>query len=216
MAERWFLPSHAGWSPRLYELWFTRNPMQAAVRAREQAGVLAALDEVVAPGSRVLEVGAGTGHYTIWLAGRGASVVATDASAAMLAYLRARLDREAVDNVETRVASLPEPLADGGSFDTAVAIGVLNYIPDLREALGALAAPLSPGGQAVFTVPLRTMGGRAYALGEALSRRRVWTHTPEEVRARAADAGLRVRSFTRLGLTRRGFNLLAVADRAPA
>jgi cyclopropane fatty-acyl-phospholipid synthase-like methyltransferase len=189
--------------------------MQAAVRAREQAGVLEALDETVEPGSRVLEVGAGTGHYTVWLAGRAASVVATDASQAMLAYLRARLDREGLDNVETRLASLPEPLADGGPFDAAVAVGVLNYMPDLGQALDALAASLQPGGRAVFTVPLRTVGGRAYALGEALSRRRVWTYAPEEVRARAAEAGLAVRSLTRLGLTRRGFNLLAVADRGP-
>ncbi|HEX5164835.1 MAG TPA: methyltransferase domain-containing protein, partial [Thermomicrobiales bacterium] len=46
-----------------------------------------------APGQHVLELGCGTGEDALWLAQRGVHVTATDASPAMLAETRRKVER---------------------------------------------------------------------------------------------------------------------------
>jgi SAM-dependent methyltransferase len=202
---RWFMPTETGWDPKLYEWWFTRNPIQAQIRAREAAAVRGLLEPLLTSDSRVLEAGSGTGAHTFWVAPRVAHVHATDAVPEMVAYLEER----APANVEVSQASLPDglPAGAGGGYDVALAVGVLNYLPDLRACLEALAAAVKPGGDVVFTVPLHSPGGALYRLGEAISRRRVWTYRPRQAAHIAEQAGLAVRGMRSAGFTRRGFNL---------
>jgi SAM-dependent methyltransferase len=193
----------AGWAPHVYERWFTWNPHQAALRRREEAAVLAVLDSHPAPISSALEVGAGTGHYTMHLVDRCVSVHATDSTPAMREYLAQRIAREGAAATVGH-ARLPALDVDG-RFDVVLSVGVLNYLPDLRGCLQAMAARST--GAVVFTVPLDTPGGRLYRAGELLSRHRVWLRTPREVEASAAVAGLRVEHMERAGFTRAGLTL---------
>jgi SAM-dependent methyltransferase len=209
----WFIADTAGWHPELYERWFTWNPMQAALRRREQAAVLGAMDGLAQRSDRVLEVGCGTGAYTLELAHRCGRVVAVDASAEMLEYLDRRLRRGGVANVETRAGTLPDRLPADRAYDGVLAVGVLNYLPDLDGALGALTATLRPGGWAVVTVPLRSPGGWLYRAGEALTRRRVALRSQAAVRAAAVQAGLRPVCLASAGFSRRGFLLVLAARR---
>ena len=127
-----------------------------------QAAVAHALDGLAQASDRVLEVGSGTGAHTLGLARRCRAVVAVDASAEMVAYLERRLGREGISNVDTRPGRLPDDLPAGGGYDGVLAVGVLNYPPDLAAALRALARTLRPGGWAVVTVPRNSPGGWLY------------------------------------------------------
>lgn len=208
----WFLRDRDGWDPRLYELWFTRNPMQAAIRRREQDAVWRALRGRVRETDRVLEVGAGTGVYTRSLAGRTRQLIAVDASPAMLGHLRGELAGR--PGVTVRAGRLPDEMPVLEGCDGALAVGVLNYVPDLAAGLAALARPLRPGGWIVVTLPLRSPGGAMYQAGEALTRRRVWLHSPEAARAAARRAGIEPEEAWPVGLSRRGFVLLLAGRRS--
>jgi len=90
------------------------------------------------PGSRVLELGCGTGLETIPLAEAGAQIVAVDISAKMLAELDRKARAASVrDRVETRKGSIRElqrTLSDfgPGAFDGAFShFGALNCEPNL-------------------------------------------------------------------------------------
>jgi predicted TPR repeat methyltransferase len=210
-----WLSNDVGWAPQVYERWFRLNPYQAELRRREEAAVEAVLahgDERV---DSALEVGSGTGHYTLLLARRCDRVHATDSTDAMLRYLRRRLERDEVGNVTVASARLPE-LGVDGRYDLVLSVGVLNYLGDLAASLEAMAATLRPGGAAVFTVPLQTPGGRIYWFGELLGRHRVWLRTPAAVEDAAASAGLRVVATERAGFTRSGLTLAVYAVREPA
>jgi SAM-dependent methyltransferase len=92
----------------------------------------------------VLEFGCGSGALTRHLLAAGLRVVATDASADMLALARASLGPDA----DLRVLALPgDPLP---AADAIVSVGhVLSYLPDaaaVEAALAALAGALRPGG----------------------------------------------------------------------
>lgn len=213
-ADRWIVRNRRGWSPKVYEIWFQRNPMQAAIRAAEAQAFLGALLGRIRPEDAVLEIGPGTGHYTTVLARAAPSVTALDSSEAMLGYLRDRLAADGVSNVDlvhgcaTELDTTKEP-----SYDGFFAAGVFNYVPDLRATLTAVAAQVRPGGWAVFSVPFDTFGGRLYRIGERLSGRRVWTYGIEQITDLAAASGLTVQDTAGAGLSRRGMTLVVGACR---
>lgn len=209
--ELWFRPVQAGWDPRFFERYFETS-LGKAIRAREEKSVYGFLGTVLESHHSVLEVGCGTGNYTVPVAQRCAEVLALDSSPEMLQYLRDRLTREGLSNVETRPGKLPDRLeTKPGGFDGALAIGVLNYAEDLEESLRALVSVLKPGGWAIFNAPVPTVEGRIYALSELLNRRRAYLLTPEAILESTTRAGLRVRSTATAGLTRGGLTLVVRA-----
>ncbi|MDH3708123.1 MAG: methyltransferase domain-containing protein, partial [Acidimicrobiia bacterium] len=86
-------------------------------------GVRAVLSGLRA-GSRVLDAACGIGLDATWLARRGIGVTAADASAAMVAATRARLDDVgcAAEVVECTWLDLPGRLPVG-SFDVVLCVG---------------------------------------------------------------------------------------------
>lgn len=100
----------------------------------------------LAPGSRVLDAGCGTGRVAIWLTGQGHAVTGVDLDESMLAVAR----RQAPGStwVRSDLAEIGTAGLDPG-FDMVVAAG--NVIPLLAEGTEAgvvagLAALLAPGG----------------------------------------------------------------------
>ena len=140
----WFRPDHVGWNPGLYERFFD-TVLGRTLRAREEVTILDFLGDVLERSHSVLEVGCGTGNFTIPVGRLCAKTLAVDASPEMLRYTRERLDREGLSGVETRLERLPGGLGPLQSFDGTLAIGVLNYIKDIEGALRSLASLLKPG-----------------------------------------------------------------------
>ncbi|MGH2599108.1 MAG: class I SAM-dependent methyltransferase, partial [Dehalococcoidia bacterium] len=64
--------------------------------------------EEIQTGESVLEIGPGTGGFTVPVAARASRVLAVDLSEAMLGVLRDRLDAGRVRNVELRQGEWPE------------------------------------------------------------------------------------------------------------
>jgi SAM-dependent methyltransferase len=92
-------------------------------------------------GSRVLEIGPGTGQATRRLLELGATVVAIEPDAALAAYLPQSLGRE----VDVRVTSLEDAVLPAGTFALAVAASSFHWVDEpvgLRKILDAL----RPGG----------------------------------------------------------------------
>ena len=109
----------------------------------------------VAPGSRVLDLGAGTGDVALRLAkrvGAKGSVLATDASAAML-EIAARLAKEAgATNVATLAVRAEELDLPASSFDAAISRNALMFVTDLRRAFRAVRSALRRGGRFAASV----------------------------------------------------------------
>lgn len=98
---------------------------------------------------RVLDVGSGPGAVSCLLAEvfPQAEVVAVDATPGLLELARARADRTGLgDRVGTRLAELPDGLAELGPADLVWASGSLHHVGDQRAVLTGLAGLLRPGG----------------------------------------------------------------------
>jgi ubiquinone/menaquinone biosynthesis C-methylase UbiE len=101
--------------------------------------------------ARGLEIGAGTGYFTLNLLRAGVlrEAVATDISSGMLRALErsaARLEL-AVETVPCEAAELP---FEDASFDLVYGHAVLHHLPDLGAAFRELRRVLRPGGALAF------------------------------------------------------------------
>jgi ubiquinone/menaquinone biosynthesis C-methylase UbiE len=104
------------------------------------------------PGMKAIEIGCGSGCYTLFTAsavGRSGKIYALDVQRAMLDQLARKIERrrdEYLGNVELLEASAYDiPLPDD-SLDLAYFVTVLQEIPDKRKALAEARRVLKPGG----------------------------------------------------------------------
>jgi ubiquinone/menaquinone biosynthesis C-methylase UbiE len=108
--------------------------------------------------ARSLEIGAGTGYFTLNMLQDGVvgDATATDISPGMLDVLRSNARRAGV-RVETVACDAEELPFDDGSFDLVLGHAVLHHLPHLDRAFGEFERVLAPGGRLLFAgEPSRT------------------------------------------------------------
>ena len=162
----------------------------APVRRAEKRLIAHGLERLLAEGDRVLELGAGTGRFTLALARRAGSVTALDISPAMLAQLEARIRDAGLDNVTLlRGAAEDAPLQ--GNYQLICSFSALEYVPRLEPLLERLAQLLEPGGHLFITTAHRGPLRFFVQLGNAL-RQGMWLHARSrgQIRRALRSAGL--------------------------
>jgi glycosyltransferase involved in cell wall biosynthesis len=149
--------------------------------------------DVIRPfvGTRVLEIGSGTGNLTRLLVPRS-SYAATDVnplylrSLANLTQDRPYLTSQFCDVTDGRSF----PRVEGG-FDTVICLNVVEHVDDDRAALANIKSVLSADGRAIVLVP---QGPWAFGtLDEALGHRRRYAEA--DVRRLAADCDMEVQAL---------------------
>ncbi|HET9104377.1 MAG TPA: class I SAM-dependent methyltransferase [Solirubrobacteraceae bacterium] len=113
---------------------------------------------------RSLEIGAGTGYFSLNLlqAGVVAEVTCTDISPGMVATLNANAQRLGLSVRAARADAEALPFADE-SFDLVLGHAVLHHLPNLRRAFGEFHRVLRPGGRIVFAGEPSRVGDRIAA-----------------------------------------------------
>ena len=135
---------------------------------------------------RSLEIGAGTGYFTLHLLAAGVvrSAVATDISQGMVDVLQANAARMGLE-VETAACAAEELPFEDESFDAVLGHAILHHIPDLARAFAEMRRVLRPGGIVLFAGEPSQRGDRLAAVPKraALRAAPLWRRA---VRARAA------------------------------
>ncbi len=128
--------------------WSTFSQGEAALSAADRDQIFQSYFAIfpwsALPASPVgLDVGCGSGRWSVLVAPRVGHLHLLDASAEALAVARQNLAPFA--NTSFHHASVGDiPVADG-SLDFAFSLGVLHHVPDTQAAINAVAAKLKPG-----------------------------------------------------------------------
>lgn len=104
------------------------------------------LEPFVFPGSRCLEVGAGSGSIALWMSdrvGQEGHVVATDVNPRFL-------EGRGAPNLEVRRHDIVRDPLEANAFDVAHTRLVLLHLPDRAQAIKKIVWSLRPGGWVVF------------------------------------------------------------------
>jgi ubiquinone/menaquinone biosynthesis C-methylase UbiE len=148
--------------------------------------------------ARALEIGAGTGYFTLNLLRAGVIEEATcsDISPGMLSTLQLNAQRLGLEVKAVRVDAERLPFRDE-SFDLVLGHAVLHHIPDLERAFAEFERVLAPAGTVLFAgepsrhgdrlagVPKRVAGSAA-----PLWRRAIGARPASPIAGRQADAAL--------------------------
>jgi 2-polyprenyl-3-methyl-5-hydroxy-6-metoxy-1,4-benzoquinol methylase len=124
-----------------------------------RAQTMAAVTRHAAAGSRLVDLGCGTGLDAEYLARRGYHVTATDWSPEMVRRTQQRAAAAGLgDRLEVRHLGIQEiGELPAGAYDAAFSdLGPLNCVPDLDEAARGLAKVIRPGGRLIASVIGRT------------------------------------------------------------
>jgi SAM-dependent methyltransferase len=134
-------PGRWGDHVAVYEQVF--EPLSSAFASR----ALERLD--LRPGERLIDVAAGTGAAALMAAGRGADVVAIDASPAMAARIAVRANDAAIaDRVHASVMDGMALDLPDASFDAAISVFGVILFPDSAAGIREIVRVLKPGGRA--------------------------------------------------------------------
>lgn len=154
------------------------------------------------PGN-LLEIGAGSGRFTLPVAKRALRVVAVDVSPRMLTLLEQKAADAGLTNIETHAGDITQ-LSLEGPFTHICSFSTFEYVADLDALLQRLAPLLAPGGTMYFTTARRSLFRFFVQLGNAL-RQGLWLHARSggQLRRALAKAG-----FTSVEVKAHGLGLL--------
>jgi protein-L-isoaspartate O-methyltransferase len=141
-------------------IWWRRNPSACPysqrfwVEAPHPLITRSRLREILdpKPGERILEVGPGTGYYTLdaaELVKPDGQVDVLDLQQEMLDHTMRRAAEAGLTNVTPNQSDATSMPYEDGTFDAAYLTTVLGEIPDQDAALRELARVLKPGGRLV-------------------------------------------------------------------
>ena len=105
----------------------------------------------LAPGDRLLEVGAGMGRNTIPMSQKGISVVASDLSEPLISQLEDNPNASHIDKLICDMESIAEQT--GERFQYAAGFFMLHHLRDLELAFASLRRVLRPGAKVAFCEP---------------------------------------------------------------
>jgi ubiquinone/menaquinone biosynthesis C-methylase UbiE len=166
-------------------LWWRKNPSACPygqrfwVEAPHPFITRSRLREILdpKPGERILEVGPGTGYYTLDVAewvGKEGAVDILDIQGDMLDHTMRRAAERGIENITPTEADARAMPYEDGTFDAAFLVTVLGEVPDQDAGARELARVLRRGGRLVVG---ELLGDPHYVTQRAL-------------RLRAAGAGL--------------------------
>jgi len=136
------------WNPKDYDAWY-ETPLGNLSDRIEKKLVFSMLK--LKPGERVLDVGCGTGNYTIELARQGADVIGIDNSEDMLAWARQKVKGERL-KVDFQVADAAHLPFSNSSLDIVISNGLLCFLKEPERALIEMHRVLKPRGRLVVGV----------------------------------------------------------------
>ncbi|MGE5247045.1 MAG: polysaccharide deacetylase family protein [Verrucomicrobiota bacterium] len=159
------------------------------VRKTEYALFEGRLPSLFSPSDRVLEIGAGTGIFTLAIARRCREVTAVDISPCMLEILEGKAAGQGLTNIRTITGDV-ETADIGGGYAVACAFSSLEYMSDLPIFFRRLSSRIEPGGTLYFTTARRSLLRLFAQIGNAM-RQGLWlkAHSRRDIEAMLSASG---------------------------
>ena len=126
-----------------YDDWY-RTPLGAVAHALESEAIFDLAE--VKPGERAVDIGCGTGIYTMELVRKGAHVIGVDSSMEMLAIAREKFRQAGLNGCFICGSAESMPIRSE-QFDLAVAVTSLCFVRHPEQAVQEARRILNPGGR---------------------------------------------------------------------
>ena len=128
-------------SPEEYDAWY-KTPLGSLCDRLEKEAIFA----LFKPKGLVLDVGCGTGNYTLELARRGTTALGVDSSFEMTAFAKRKAERENL-NSKFVVGNIEDMPFKSGVFDSVLGVTVLCFASHAADAMSEIKRVLKAEGE---------------------------------------------------------------------
>lgn len=101
-------------------------------------------------GKKIIDIGAGTGYFSVKLAERGAQVIAADVNEEFQAYLKNRITQEKIQNISLRKIPYDSPALQEKEVDMVLIVNTYHHIDKRKEYFEKVKKGLTQNGELVI------------------------------------------------------------------
>ncbi len=101
-------------------------------------------------GKKIMDIGAATGYFSVKFAAMGAQVIAADVSEEFQAYLKQRIEKEKISNIELRRVPYDSPSLKDREADIVFVANTYHHIENRVEYFKKVKHGLKPDGELVI------------------------------------------------------------------
>lgn len=98
---------------------------------------------------KIMDIGAGSGYFSVRLAEKGAAVIAADVDDEFLAYIEKRTSKAALTNIETRKIPYDAPSLKEQEVDMVLIVNTYHHIENRTDYFSKVKAGLRENGELV-------------------------------------------------------------------
>jgi len=100
-------------------------------------------------GKKIMDIGAGTGYFSVKFAKAGATVIAADVSDGFQEYLKDRMVKEKIENIEPRKIPYNNPLLKDNEVDIVFMANTYHHIENRTAYFSKVNKGLNPDGELI-------------------------------------------------------------------
>jgi protein-L-isoaspartate O-methyltransferase len=185
-----------------------KAPFARKIRRDEEELLMRLFRDNLCKEDTVLEIGAGTGYYTISIASLVRKLTAVEPASGMAHQLREKAAVHNVTNIDLHEEYF-EQFTPHARFDYVIAIGVLDFI-DNPHIFIERCLELSRK-KFIFTVPEKGFWTLIYKTGAFFQKTKIYRYSKKELRQLFPDSNLQIIDVGLKSMFTRGFTLVCVA-----
>ncbi|PBQ30915.1 SAM-dependent methyltransferase [Sphingobacteriaceae bacterium] len=100
-------------------------------------------------GNTLMDIGAATGYFSVKFADKGANVIAADVSEEFQNYLKERIEKNNIKNIELRKTPYDNPLLKDGEADIVFIANTYHHIENRTDYFSKVKKGLKPTGELI-------------------------------------------------------------------
>ncbi|MCJ7448263.1 MAG: class I SAM-dependent methyltransferase [Bacteroidales bacterium] len=186
-----------------------KAPFARQIRRDETKLLTQLFQENLSKDDIVLEIGAGTGYYSLTIASLVKHLTAIEPAKGMAQQLREKATLHQITNIELHEKYF-EQFDSAFSFDHVIAIGVLDYITNPNVFIERCLS-LSKK-KFIFTAPHRGLWTLFYKMGALFQQTKIYRYSKKDLKQLLPNSMLQIDDVGLKSSLTRGFSLICMAS----
>lgn len=138
-------------------------------------------------GKTIMDIGAGSGYFSVKLANKGANVIAADVDDEFQNIIKTKMEKEGIENIELRKLEYDDPLLQPSEVDMVLIVNTYHHIENRSDYFAKVKQGIKADGELVIIdffkeeLPIGPPSDHKISMDKAIAELKVAGYTDLEV-----------------------------------